>query len=430
MSKILPNVNSITEFMSDLQSRVRALELNKSFIVQKRIQKVEDFGDVDSWGYVTLRSNTVYLMDFEGVLFVDFGIRIPENGGNITIQGTLGLGGTQVLYGTPTDNQPLFIGGSNTNLQLYNLTLKSDNDIFELDGGFISPYNTQPILFMQNVSLVESFRLGLIENYYLVALEKVVISGVIEGLYFNGNFFAGYFFNIVYVDNEDMEYTLFFFESSFNLISVFKFFACSFDKSNLSGVIFDEGVGTQIPDNGLVITDCVFTGLGDYSFFSPSDERVFSKNNFEPQNKVRQLYDTIISGGYYISTATATTISAINTWYKIAGTTTTTVTERFNDDNTNNRLLYKGQESQKILINFSGDFTPSAGTPIMQIAIAKNGSIENSTVMRLNLSNTNNASITGILTLDRDDYIEVYIRNVSDTNNITCNFGQVSVIGL
>jgi len=432
MSKFLPNSNSITEIMSSLQNRVRALELNKSFIVQKRIQKVEDFGDIVD-GYVTLRPNTVYLMDFEGTLFIDFGIRIPENGGNITIQGTLGLGGTQVLYGTPNDNQPLFIGGLNTNFQLYNLTLRSDSFIFELDAGFTSPYNTAPILFLENVSLNGSYRLGLIENYYIVVFNKVIISGITEGLYFNGNFFAGYFSNVIYVDNENMEYYLFFFEGSFNLLSVFKFFACSFDKSNPDGVIFDESMGNQIPDNGLVITDCVFTGTGDYSFFSPSDERVFSKNNFEPQNKVRQLYDTIIAGSYYFSTATATTISIINTWYKIAGTTTISTAERFNDDNTNNRLLYKGQESQKVLINFSGNFIDGAGTPIAQIAIAKNGSIETPTIMRVDLKHSggaDNVSISAILTLDRDDYLEVFIRNTTNTNNITCNFGQMTVIGL
>lgn len=436
MSKFLPNSNSITEFMSDLQSRVRALELNKSFIVQKRIQKAEDFGVVGNDGYVELRANTLYILDFEGALLINFGLKIPSDGGVIILEGTLGGGSQQAIVCTNA-SVSLFSGGIRTNFQLYDLGFSHPTgNIFNINGGFISPFVATTILIILNCTFLNSDGMGDISNYYVVLVEKISIIGFDDGMVFKGFFGVGYLANINAVNN-NVGHTIITFDTTYFTFSRFQFFSNSFNiGTDVTNTAIEVIAGATIPNDGIGFLTCSFTGSGTYlKGITPSDIRLYSKDNFEPSTKnPREVYNSIIAGGYYFSTATATTISTINTWYKLAGTTTITTTERFNDDaGTNNRLLYKGQESQKVLINFSGNFIDGTGTPIAQISIAKNGTVQTETIMRVDLNHSggaDNASITAILTLDRDDYVEVFIRNTTNTNNITCNFGQMTVIGL
>jgi hypothetical protein len=433
MSKIIPNSNSITEFMSSLQGRVRDLELNKSFIVQKRIQKAEDFGVVGDDGYVELRSNTLYVLDFEGTLLIDFGLKIPSDGGVIILKGTLGGGSQQAIVCT-NSSVSLFSGGIRTNFQLYELGFSHPTgDIFNINGGFISPFVATTILIILNCTFLNSDGMGDISNYYVVLIEKISIVGFDNGIVFKGFFGVGYLANINAVNN-NAGHTIITFDSTYFAFSRFQFFSNSFNiGTDISNTAIEVISGATIPNDGIGFLTCSFTGSGTYlEGITPSDIRLYFKDNFEPSAKSpREVYNSIIAGAYYVSTPASTTISVTNTWYKIAGTTTATTTERFS--HSNNRLTYSGNNTQKVLINFTGDFIDGAGTPIAQIAIAKNGTVETSTIMRVDLKHSggaDNASITAIMTLDRDDYIEVFIRNTTNTNDVTCNFGQMTVIGL
>jgi hypothetical protein len=433
MSKFLPNSNSITEFMSSLQNRVRALELNKSYIVQKRIQKAEDFGVVGDDGYVELRPNTLYVLDFEGTLLINFGLKIPSDGGVIILEGTLGGGSQQVVVCT-NSSVSLFSGGVRTNFQLYDLGFSHPTgDIFNINGGFVSPFVATTILIILNCTFLTSEGMGDISNYYVALIEKISIIGFDNGIILKGFFGVGYLANINAVNN-NAGHTIITFDSTYFTFGRFQFFSNSFNiGTDVTNTAIKVISGATMPNDGIGFLTCSFAGDGTYlEGITPSDVRLYSKDNFEPSTKSpREVFNSIIAGGYYVSTATATTIAVTNTWYKVLGTTTATSTERFS--HSNNRLTYLGNNTQKLLINFTGNFIDGAGTPIAEIAIAKNGSIETSTIMRVDLKHSggaDNASISAILTLDRDDYIEVFIRNTTNTNNITCNFGQMTVIGL
>jgi hypothetical protein len=433
MSKFLPNSNSITEFMSSLQNRVRALELNKSYIVQKRIQKAEDFGVIGDDGYVELRPNTLYVLDFEGTLLINFGLKIPSDGGIITLEGTLGGGSQQAIVCT-NSSVSLFSGGVRTNFKLDALGFSHPTgDIFNISGGFVSPFVATTVLSILNCTFLTSEGMGDISNYYVFLTEKISIIGFDNGITLKGFFGVGYLANINAVNN-NAGHTIITFDSTYVTFGRFQFFSNSFSiGTDVTNTAIEVISGATIPNDGIGLLTCSFAGDGTYlEGITPSDVRFYSKDNFEPSTKnPREVFNSIIAGGYYVSTATATTIAVTNTWYKVLGTTTATSTERFS--HSNNRLTYLGNNTQKLLINFSGNFIDGAGTPIAQIAIAKNGSIETPTIMRVDLKHSggaDNVSISAILTLDRDDYLEVFIRNTTNTNNITCNFGQMTVIGL
>jgi len=134
-------------------------------------------------------------------------------------------------------------------------------------------------------------------------------------------------------------------------------------------------------------------------------------------------------GGLYISSASATTISTINTPVKVAGTTTTNNLILFDDDGaTNNRLKYLGKETKVFNVSISCSITAAANNKIYSLYIYKyddsaaSGAIVSSTQIQRKVTtgaDVGALSLDSLIDLDENDYIEVWIENNTDTTSPT-----------
>lgn len=115
---------------------------------------------------------------------------------------------------------------------------------------------------------------------------------------------------------------------------------------------------------------------------------------------------------YFNNNTTSTTLTNLDTFYKIAGATTVVKQQRFTA--TNNRLTYIGKEPilGKVLV-IIGAKAPSNGAEFT-IAIAKNGTLITAPIASMG-STTNNQSFQISFNTEVDmitnDYIEVFIKS-------------------
>jgi hypothetical protein len=136
-------------------------------------------------------------------------------------------------------------------------------------------------------------------------------------------------------------------------------------------------------------------------------------------------------GEYYISTPATTTIAAINTFVKVAGTTTVGTISNFT--NSSNRLTYAGTATRKFLVSASISFHGTSGNDY-KFAIYKNTStfITSSSIVAsaTGTGNLVHALCQCIVELANTDFIEVFVTNMDATNNATVDWMNVSVTAL
>lgn len=186
---------------------------------------------------------------------------------------------------------------------------------------------------------------------------------------------------------------------------------------NLSG---ETGIklnsGATIPDEGLIINFCNFSGGGTYldGIASEDDEARFVEN--------RGIANSLTAAQYYMNNnATATTIAVAGTYYKVLGTTLAgSLVQRFNVA-TSNRAIYTGALTSQFKVTVSLSFTGTNGNDI-RFRIAKNGTTIASTQISRTVNGTGNyasLSLQDIVQLSTNDYIEVFATNSGATNSIT-----------
>ena len=135
-------------------------------------------------------------------------------------------------------------------------------------------------------------------------------------------------------------------------------------------------------------------------------------------------------GFMYISSSSATTISAINTWYLVAGTTTgygknTTIS-------TTNRITLNGTKTQYYKIDYNASFTMTTWTTdTIAFSIYIDGTGHSQSTMTTTLNVNETASISGSYStnlLIGSPYIELWVQNQTATDDITVNNFQITVV--
>lgn len=159
----------------------------------------------------------------------------------------------------------------------------------------------------------------------------------------------------------------------------------------------------------------------------------------------QDMRDLIVSlvpsyGGFYFSTPAATTIGTGGTYVKAAGTTTATVgTADIGTGSTNNRLVYTGVAPRHFQINAFALLTPASGTNQdmgLQVYVyddsATTGAVVAASKMNAFDAATNGAFLaTGAnVTLDTDDYVELWITNETAAVNVTATLGYCFMQGV
>ena len=141
-------------------------------------------------------------------------------------------------------------------------------------------------------------------------------------------------------------------------------------------------------------------------------------------------------GTIYISSATATTISQINTWYKAAGTTTSTNLKDF-DMPVAGRLRYTGTPTVHVHVAVSVSMSSAANNVVTGLRMVKNDSPTDtdsvaSTVIR-KIASQGDIGSTAVhfdTMLDSGDYIELWIQNQTGVTDLTINNLYLFALGM
>jgi len=177
---------------------------------------------------------------------------------------------------------------------------------------------------------------------------------------------------------------------------------------------------------GNIAGGSVFAGTGTYVTGSFGSEWEVEARGI-PTEK-----DETAVGECHITTSAATTISVVNTPVKVAGTTTLDENFRFDDDTgTDNRLRYIGTKTRKFNVSANISALSASNNIVFSWYIAKNG-VTNSNHRTQNKQGTSAdigaVTVSGIVELATNDYIEVYVENNDDTTNVTAEYMTLTAI--
>ncbi len=120
------------------------------------------------------------------------------------------------------------------------------------------------------------------------------------------------------------------------------------------------------------------------------------------------------------STATSTTATKI--------TTPTTSGLSSNTTLSDNKILVTDTSTRIYRVTFTGAFQTASTAHISQISIAKNGTVINSSVVGCQSTDTSNRtpfSLSVLVSMTANDYVEMYVRENSGTGAITIPTGQL-----
>lgn len=159
-------------------------------------------------------------------------------------------------------------------------------------------------------------------------------------------------------------------------------------------------------------------------------------------NDVRDFAESLAPPfmGVYISSSASTTISVQSTPVKVAGTTTVTNQSSNMDTNsTDNRIRYTGVSPRHMHIVAQCSVSLAAGTN-QDIGIhlwhwddsASSGSFLPESEARTTIASTDVVQITshGDVQMDTNDYLELWIGNHTNTNNLTVDFAYLFAAGM
>lgn len=143
----------------------------------------------------------------------------------------------------------------------------------------------------------------------------------------------------------------------------------------------------------------------------------------------------------YISSSATTTISNPNEWTKAAGTTTDVNLHRFSGKtllSVDNRLQYTG--TPDVHVHGVVSFTSSAAVPAKTLEYAAyhyddsaaSGAILTHSIMARyhGATDIGTGAIHFDAMLETNDYVEFWVRNITDSNNLTINYMYMFMMGM
>lgn len=185
---------------------------------------------------------------------------------------------------------------------------------------------------------------------------------------------------------------------------------------SLSGETAIEYVsGATIPTEGLILNRCNFSGGGTYL------TGITYQSNVARWNGNRGIANSANYAQYTMSgNETVTTVSQ-NVFTKVLGTTSAgEVVEKFNVTDVSNRATYLGSLSGEYKIDAVISFT-SGTNNVIAFRVTKNGTTIASSESRSTANGTRNENIVvmAISELQTNDYIEIFVTNTTNSQNVT-----------
>lgn len=332
------------------------------------------------------------------------------------VGGRLVCGENTVILGASSENCVLKSTGLNSSTALitsvYSLPIRNitftSGTVFDLDGD-----GTTTALDWHGVNFLDCATVGTIKDYTNVIIESsaflnsanLTLDGTIGTIGFNGTLFDG-----------RTSSTTIIVASTANITRRFRIIYSSF--VCLSG---ETGINVSssatISDERYILDTVNFSGGGTYltGVTETSNKSLFSG--------CVGITNTAVNGQLYMqNNATATVISATNTFYKVLGTTTAS-SDNSKYTMTNNRLTNNANISRKYLIHCSLSFNSGSnnicefGFYDSKLAAVRTPSRTNATAN--GSGRAESVSFSCVVSHIQGDYLEIHCANTSATTNIT-----------
>ena len=379
---------------------------------------------------LTIPSNQIYVEREEDFIF-ESGRKLDNTflyivSGMVEITDFLDLNGSTIigfnramdgLYMDQASNYIIDGGSSGTLKELRIECIGASSKAIQVDGD-----TGLETLVFDTCSFVNCVEVGSIKNIYAAQFDNCVFQSNQDGLIVSDTNNFAHRGSSWIANNTALNYV--------KLIG-------DFDAIKITGGGFDVPLGqfgltitsvTSVNNFGHINAGVTFAGDGthvdDVSFFEDSTWEV------EAYGITRIYKDTLATGFMYVSSTANTIISGIGIPTKVAGTTTAGELFRF-DMPADNRLRYLGDHDvyKTIDVNGSWDLV-SGGNKDATLYVAKNGTVISASAMLSQIVGSNDKgmiSTTANVLMSKDDYIEVFIANESDTTNIQATGLTVSV---
>lgn len=191
--------------------------------------------------------------------------------------------------------------------------------------------------------------------------------------------------------------------------------------SDSSFVVFGSDTGTNISNSATIPTEGVILDGVNFGGGATYNAGVQFDDNKAWFRDCRGVMNSNEIGQYTMTgNATVTTISALSTPVKVAGTTTASaVNQKFT--HTSNRLTYTGAITRDFYV--SATVTLSSGNNNqVGVYVTKNGLTldESETYLTTNTGGrVENGMVQTLVELSENDYIEIFVENNTSTTNVT-----------
>jgi hypothetical protein len=150
----------------------------------------------------------------------------------------------------------------------------------------------------------------------------------------------------------------------------------------------------------------------------------------------KQLTSTGSYGAMYISSAASTTCTSAGTYYKVAGTYTTTQLSNFSLE-TGNSLKYTGATTQKFLVTVSLSAYSNSTTAYshMYFQLAKNDVVDSTTKQRRTFVNSTAnigypVSLSQIVSLAQNEFVNLYVAHSLASKTVTVDNMNMQIVPL
>lgn len=304
--------------------------------------------------------------------------------------------------------------------------LPTDTITFDIDGA--------GLLIMTTMSVQNSGAVGNIANVNGFRANNLCqFGGNQSGFVFSGNFYAIIFDRVSF--QSDAPLSTYITVSASTVIGFALTIAgCYFigDGTN-NGIFIHPTVTFLFTQNApITILGCSFLGCAN---------SISGYTGAELQCKFRVnngLEDTHLFGGYYFGVnLDQTGIPAVSTFVKAEGSTTASDLRGFSMTD-KNQLTYQNTQSGRFKISVSGFISPIGNeTPTLSLAIAKNGTVIDSSIMNvtsaflnalMNVGSGSAISTSVIVDLVENDYIEIWIANQTSGTKIILDTANLTII--
>lgn len=393
-----------TDLQNALNDKANASAL-PSFVVVKTLADLP----TPAGGLIQLANNKTYI--FQGL------VNIGTN--------RLVCGVSNTLWGFDKSDDGVVYTGTASAILCTDKTLSIANLLFSNPAGStLDVTNTTAYSFQARDCIFASGSAGAINGGNIVALNNnifantmsggVTVQGTVNKLAFSNNFHEGLTGTGTLINIPS---------GSFKNIEVLSSnFTCG---AGVTGLNIGALTYASISNEAGVINANAFDGVGTYV----AGINTASDNNWLTVANTGIAPTTTSAECYMTANGTATNIGSTATYFKSAGTTSSSNLSRFSMP-ANNRLTYLGKKPTSRIVAVAGSISCSNSNQTLRVVISKNGVVVAKSEQEIRIS-TNNQSVPFIVQSYVDfvenDFIEVFVRNTSSTSSVTVEYLNITI---